>query len=52
MTELREEVREKYAKAALTVLDTGGGCCGPQEVACCPEDESFGASGYDAATLA
>jgi SAM-dependent methyltransferase len=50
MSELREEVREKYAKAALTVLDSGGGCCGP-EVACCDEDESFGAAEYDAAML-
>jgi len=49
MSELREEVRDKYAKAALTVLDTGGGCCGP--VACCDEDQSFGAAEYDAATL-
>ncbi len=50
MTELRDEVREKYAKAALTVLDGGGGCCGPQ-VACCDEDASFGAAEYDAAML-
>jgi SAM-dependent methyltransferase len=50
MSELREEVRGKYARAALTVLETRGGCCDPA-VACCDEDESFGASGYDAATL-
>jgi arsenite methyltransferase len=50
MTELRDEVREKYAKAALTALDGGGGCCGPQ-VACCDEDASFGAAEYDAAML-
>jgi SAM-dependent methyltransferase len=53
MSELRDEVRDAYAKAALTVLDTGGagGCCGP-DVACCGDDVSSGATGYDAATLA
>ena len=51
MSELREEVRDAYAKAALNVLDTGEGCCGPS-VACCDDDQSSGASSYDAATLA
>ncbi len=49
MSELREDVRERYAKAALQVLDTGGCGCGP--VDCCDEEQSFGAAGYDAATL-
>ena len=49
MSELREEVRDRYAKAALTVLDSQGCGCGP--VACCDEDESFGAAEYDAAML-
>jgi arsenite methyltransferase len=51
MSELREEVRDAYAKVALNVLDTGEGCCGPS-VSCCDDDLSAGASGYDAATLA
>ncbi|HET9723261.1 MAG TPA: arsenite methyltransferase [Actinomycetota bacterium] len=51
MSELREEVRDAYAKVALNVLDTGEGCCGPS-VACCDDDQSSGASSYDAATLA
>jgi ubiquinone/menaquinone biosynthesis C-methylase UbiE len=51
VSELREEVRDTYAKAALTILDMGGGCCGP-EVACCGEDECFGVAEYDAAMLA
>jgi SAM-dependent methyltransferase len=51
MSELREEVRDAYAKVALNVLDTGQGCCGPS-VACCDEDRSDGASSYDAASLA
>jgi SAM-dependent methyltransferase len=51
MSELREEVRDAYAKVALNVLDTGQGCCGPS-VACCDGDQSSGASSYDAATLA
>ena len=44
---LREQVRERYANAASTVLDTGGrascctddGCCGPTTL---EVDESFG----------
>jgi arsenite methyltransferase len=50
MSELREEVREKYAEAALQVL--GSGSCGCGSVACCDEDQEFGTAGYDAATLA
>ncbi len=35
-TDLREAVRQRYAAAALTVLESGGGsCCGP--VGCCGE---------------
>ena len=50
MSELREEVREKYAEAALQVLASGSCGCGP--VACCDEDQEFGTAGYDPATLA
>jgi SAM-dependent methyltransferase len=50
MSELREEVRDRYAKAALQVLDGGSCGCGPG--ACCDEDQEFGTAGYDAATLA
>jgi SAM-dependent methyltransferase len=61
-TELREQVRERYAAAArelastrtdaLTVLDTNDGCCGSAETSCCGAvDEvggSFGAQLYSA----
>jgi len=49
MSDLREEVRDRYAQAALQVLDGGSCGCGP--VACCDEDQEFGAVGYDEATL-
>ena len=63
--EVRQEVRDHYAKAALVVLGAGGGCCdGPDP--CCGDDaldvgsEVFGAALYgedvaglpDAAVLA
>ncbi len=50
MSELRDEVRDRYAKAALQVLDTGD--CGCGAVACCDGDQSFGAAEYDEAMLA
>jgi arsenite methyltransferase len=49
---LREEVRSKYAEAAVAAgsggcgCTTEGGCCG--NVACDGEDESFGEALYDA----
>jgi arsenite methyltransferase len=63
--EVREEVRDHYAKAALAVRDVGGGCCGGPDP-CCADDaldvgsEVFGAALYgedvaglpDAAVLA
>jgi len=45
MSELREEVREKYGKAALVV---GSGSCGCGPVSCCEEEEGFGAEHYSA----
>jgi arsenite methyltransferase len=49
---LREQVRERYATAALTVLDTGGrasccddGCCTPTTL---EVEESFGSALYSA----
>ena len=50
MSEMREQVRERYAQAALSVLDAGG--CGYGSVACCDGDEDFGSAHYDPATLA
>jgi arsenite methyltransferase len=50
MSEMREQVRERYAQAALSVLDADGCGCGP--VACCEGDEDFGAAHYDATALA
>ena len=52
--ELREQVRERYARAATTVLDTGGGAacgCGPDSGSCCgptvlESDEAFGSGLY------
>src|ERR671917_2769559 len=50
---LRERVRERYASAATTVLDTGGrASCGSDEGCCNPTtlevDESFGGVLYAA----
>jgi SAM-dependent methyltransferase len=51
--QLREQVRERYAQAALTVLDTGGSACGCgcDEGPCCEptvleSDEAFGSVLY------
>src|SRR5690242_21478673 len=51
--ELREQVRERYARAAITVLDTGeGGCgCGSGSGSCCGPtalevDDAFGSALY------
>ncbi len=43
---VRDEVRDRYARAALAVLD-GGGCCGPAVA-----DPVFGPGLYDAVDLA
>ncbi|HEX6361038.1 arsenite methyltransferase [Actinophytocola sp.] len=56
MNELREEVRARYAAAAVAVTEGGSGCCGPQADGgggCCgPQavevDENFGATLYAA----
>ena len=45
MSDLREEVREHYAKLALEVTDAGCGC-GPE--ACCDDESGFGVQLYDA----
>ena len=51
MSDIREQVRERYARAALETTGEasccGDGCCGPTE-----EAEKFGASLYDATELA
>ncbi|MBI2237064.1 MAG: arsenite methyltransferase [Actinobacteria bacterium] len=48
MSDVREEVRARYAEAALTV--SRGGSCGCGSGACCEEEEEgFGADLYDAA---
>ncbi|MEO3861029.1 methyltransferase domain-containing protein [Acrocarpospora sp. B8E8] len=43
--DLREQVRERYAAAAVAVATGGGACCGPQAV---EVDERFGAMLYEA----
>ncbi|HET8598728.1 MAG TPA: arsenite methyltransferase [Segeticoccus sp.] len=60
-TELREQVRQRYAAAATAVTDTGrealplvdAGCCTPDNSSCCggtgEVDDAFGASLYAAA---
>ena len=54
MSDIREQVRERYAKAALeTTADAGccgDGCCGPAGES--GEAEKFGAALYDASELA
>ncbi len=47
MSDVREEVRARYAEAALTV--SRGGSCGCGPVSCCEEEEGFGADLYEAA---
>ena len=53
LSEVRENVRDKYAAAAKTAAATSerGGCCGTQAVSCSPADSDgvFGASLYDQA---
>jgi SAM-dependent methyltransferase len=49
--ELREQVRERYARAAITVLDTGAGGCGSGSGPCCGPsaeevDDAFGSALY------
>jgi SAM-dependent methyltransferase len=49
VSDLREQVRERYAEAAK--LASGGSCgCGP--TACCDGDADYGAAHYDAVALA
>jgi arsenite methyltransferase len=49
---LREQVRERYAAAALAVSRGGDGCCGPAADGCCGPaqtvEDGFGAGMYDA----
>jgi arsenite methyltransferase len=58
-TEIREQVRDRYAAAARRVAEPGAdasGCCGSAQSSCCgtalPEEEAevFGAALYDAAS--
>ncbi|MGI5286520.1 arsenite methyltransferase [Nonomuraea polychroma] len=44
-TQLREQVRERYAAAAVAVTTGGAACCGPQEAEI---EEGFGAALYAA----
>jgi arsenite methyltransferase len=55
----REEVRDRYAEAAVRVLDgqAGGGCCGPSASSCCGPSvaeagDGFGSDLYSAAERA
>ncbi len=43
MSDVREEVRARYAQAART----GASCCSDEKSACCAPDEVFGATLYD-----
>ena len=47
MDDVREQVRQRYALAA--VQTTNDGCCGGS---CGPADESFGSALYDATEVA
>lgn len=47
MSELREQVRERYARAAREVTD-GDGCCGGSDRVTTTEDVRFGVQRYDA----
>jgi arsenite methyltransferase len=58
-TATREQVRERYAAAALSVQDrqTSAGCCGPTAESCCgptaaEAGEGFGSALYDASERA
>ncbi len=52
MTDIRDEVRERYAQAARMVTDQGikaedsGGCCGSSAGSCCGPQTSLGAELY------
>src|SRR4051794_10330134 len=49
MDTIREEVRARYAEAALRVVSNGGGCgCGDGGACCGPDDEAFGGALYSA----
>ncbi len=50
MSDTRDEVRERYGRAALEV--TSSQSCGCSEAACCGEEQSIAALLYDPATLA
>jgi arsenite methyltransferase len=45
MSDLRDEVRARYAAAATAVTEGSGGCCGPQAV---EVDDNFGSALYSA----
>jgi len=47
MSDVREEVRQRYADAARSV-DAGGGGCGCGDSACCGTEGGFGQALYDA----
>jgi arsenite methyltransferase len=59
LTDIRETVRERYAKAATAAahgsydqaraLESESGCCSPESISCSPADETgvFGAALYD-----
>lgn len=47
--QVREAVRERYASAALTVLNGNQGCCGSTDSDCCSTGENEGSSRYSAA---
>jgi arsenite methyltransferase len=49
--QLRERVRDRYAAAAVKVLDSaasasGGGCCGPAADGCCGSDAAEAGEGF------
>jgi SAM-dependent methyltransferase len=49
MDTIREEVRARYAEAALRVVSNGGGCgCGDGGACCGPDEEAFGGALYSA----
>jgi SAM-dependent methyltransferase len=55
--DIREQVRERYARAALAVVETGSGCgcgsgagcCGDADACCSGTDATFGEALYDEA---
>jgi len=48
MSELREQVRERYARAAREVTENGDDCCGGGDRVTSTEDVRFGVQRYDA----